>query len=184
MTPWKAALAPWDTAAEQMMALKQGYRKKHIRKRYIMTLGAVLQRFYLLNKTCLRHSYPTQWPMVPLWHCHSFTLHSGFKEVQKAQLLLSVASTVKKASKRWLAQPWFCSVMCHRPLDAFVLNAPSSSLHAVPPACFSLKDTLSLLSPHPGSLLLQHTLYLSAMPWCYKGKKYEIQRIIKKSIGQ
>lgn len=55
MTPWKAALAPWGTAAEQMMALKQGHRKKQIRKRDFMTLGAALQKSSLVNKTRLRH---------------------------------------------------------------------------------------------------------------------------------
>lgn len=142
MTPWKAALSPWDTAAEQMKALKRGCRKKHIRKRYFMPLGAVLQRSDLVSKTCLRHSYPSHWPMVSGTAAHSPCSLSS-KKSKKAQLP-SAASNVKKASKRRLAQPWFCSVMCCCPLDFFVPKWPFF-LPLCHPSCLFLPSKVPLI---------------------------------------
>lgn len=79
-----------------------------------MVLGAVLQRSYLVNKTCLRLSYPSHWPMISLWHCHSLTLQSGFKEIPKPTSSLS-----KRPQKEDLPSPGLiplCAIVSQMPL--------------------------------------------------------------------
>lgn len=75
-----------------------------------MSVGAVLQRSYLGNKTRLRRSYPGHWPVVPLWCRCSLTLQPGFKEIPNARLL-SVTGRIKKASKYDLPKNGF-ALLC------------------------------------------------------------------------
>lgn len=176
--PLEGSLAPWDAAARQMMALEQGHRKKQIRKSDFMTLDAALQKSSLVNKTCLRHSYPSRGPMVA-WAL--LLTHSAvwLYKNPKAQLL-SAAENAKKASKSQAAQPWFHSVMHNCPLDSSVpkwlLLLPSCPA----PACCSPQRHPHHHHHHPQHILSS----LSATEAAQQGRNTKFKGSKLNSSGQ
>lgn len=70
-----------------------------------MPLGAVLQRSYLVNKTCLRHSDPSHWPMVSGTAAHSpCSLASKKSKKLSSPLLLAMS---ERPQKDYLSSPGF-----------------------------------------------------------------------------